>query len=438
MNKKKILYVDDEENNLIVFKSAFRRDYQVFTAQSGEEGLHILQKEPIELVITDQRMPEMTGIQFLHKIIPLYPEIIRIILTGYTDLEAVIEAINQGGIYQYVRKPWKHDELKMIIEKGLETYRLRLENQNLILQLEEHARDLESKVMQRTYELDLKKQELERERDHIQSSIDYARQIQDALLPPVNVIKKAIPKSFVFFRPRDIVSGDFYWFSEAEAKPLYAETDDFELNQKTLASLKNEKTILAVVDCTGHGIPGAFMSMLGDAYLHQIINQQGITEAHEILKRLNHHIQEALQQPESGNVDGMDISLCVIDPETQTLKYAGAKLPLFYIENDELHELKGSIAPIGGEFSANLPREYFSYTLDISPSKTFYIFSDGFQDQFGGTKGRKFMKGHFKALLLEIHHKPMDEQAELLAKNLDAWMGDYAQVDDILVIGFRF
>ena len=210
------------------------------------------------------------------------------------------------------------------------------------------------------------------------------------------------------------------------------------LSQKVLSGFENEKIVVAAVDCTGHGVPGAFMSMMGNSYLNQIINLQGITQADEVLRRLNQNIQIALKQPESGNRDGMDIALCVIDPKTKTLNFAGAKNPLIFIENDELFEIKGSIAPIAGEFPADIPRQYLGHTVEIKPSRTFYIFSDGFQDQFGGAKGKKFMKGHFKALLLEINHKPMQEQLQILEDTLSEWMGDYPQIDDILIIGFRF
>ena len=228
MKKSPILYVDDEESNLLVFKSAFKRDYQIFTANSGEEGIKVLEKEKVELIITDQRMPGMTGIEFLHKVIPYHPEIIRIILTGYSDVEAIIQAINNGGIYQYVRKPWNYDELKVIIDHGLETYQLKHENRRLVNKLEDYARNLEEKVSKRTQELDLKNQRLKHQKDSIESSILYASRIQEAMLLPMHKIHDLIPKSFIFFKSCDIVSGDFYWFTETESRPIYQDVTDFE------------------------------------------------------------------------------------------------------------------------------------------------------------------------------------------------------------------
>jgi len=171
-----ILYVDDEEDNLTVFNSAFRRDYEVHLALSGQEGLEIMKKHPIQMIITDQRMPEMTGIQFLEKIIPDYPDCIRMILTGFSDIEAIIQAINTGRVYRYITKPWSKEELKINIDKGLETYNLREQNRKLIEDLKEANQTLEQKVIDRTKKIEAQNQE-------ITSSIQYASKIQSALLP---------------------------------------------------------------------------------------------------------------------------------------------------------------------------------------------------------------------------------------------------------------
>lgn len=166
-DKPYVLYIDDEVNNLEVFRTAFRRNYKVFTALSGAEGLAILEREPIQLVVTDQRMPGMTGMEFLQTIIPHYPEVMRIILTAYSDMEFIIEAINEGGIYQYVRKPWDRTELKIILDKALETYRLRQENKNLIQHLKEANQNLEAKVQARTQILEDQNQQLQERSDMI-------------------------------------------------------------------------------------------------------------------------------------------------------------------------------------------------------------------------------------------------------------------------------
>src|SRR4030043_1230638 len=155
-----ILYVDDEEDNLTVFNSAFRRDYEVHLAKSGQEGLKIMKKHPIQLIITDQRMPEMTGIQFLEKVIPKYPNCIRMILTGFSDIEAIIQAINTGRVYRYITKPWNKNELKLNIDKGLETFKLKEQNRKLIEDLKEANKTLEQKVIERTQKIELQNREI--------------------------------------------------------------------------------------------------------------------------------------------------------------------------------------------------------------------------------------------------------------------------------------
>jgi sigma-B regulation protein RsbU (phosphoserine phosphatase) len=238
-----ILYIDDEKDNLTVFHSAFRRYYKVLLADSGKEGLKIMEKEDVHLVITDQRMPEMTGIEFLEKILPDYPDCIRMVLTGFSDVEAIIQAINKGRVYRYITKPWNKEELKITIDRALEAYNLRQENKDLITSLKEANENLEQKVIERTRQIELQKQE-------ITDSILYASRIQNALLPPPKELDRFLPSYFILNKPRDIVSGDYYWLAH-----------------------KDHKVIVTVADCTGHGVPGAFMSILGIALLNEIVNK---------------------------------------------------------------------------------------------------------------------------------------------------------------------
>ncbi|MCJ7717194.1 MAG: response regulator, partial [Anaerolineales bacterium] len=172
-----ILYIDDEEDNLTVFYSTFRRDYQVYLATSGQEGLEILKNHSIHLIIADQRMPKMTGTEFLERIIPEYPDCIRMILTGYSDVEAIIQAINKGRVYSYVTKPWGKDDLKITMDHALQTFNLKQQNRGLFEDLKEANLTLEKKVIERT-------QKIESQRKEITDSIQYARRIQSALLPP--------------------------------------------------------------------------------------------------------------------------------------------------------------------------------------------------------------------------------------------------------------
>ncbi|OJJ16278.1 hypothetical protein BKI52_33835 [marine bacterium AO1-C] len=265
---------------------------------------------------------------------------------------------------------------------------------------------------------------------NITDSIEYAHRIQEALLPSLAMMHRTLPESMVMFKPRDVVSGDFYWFANVE--------DQANTNSS------GQKTVLAAVDCTGHGVPGAFMSMAGDAYLNQIVKQQGVTQPDQVLTALHQNIRLSLKQETTGNRDGMDVSLVTINEQKQEVQFAGAKNPLIYIQDGELHLIKGDKYPIGGEQREG-KRAFTTHTIQINPEKptAFYLFSDGFQDQFGGEEGKKFMVSQFRDLLLSIHHLPMSLQKARLEQTFESWLETnqsgvkHEQVDDVLVMGFK-
>jgi phosphoserine phosphatase RsbU/P len=428
--KYRILYVDDEIDNLIIFKAAFRRYYDVFTATSAREGMELLKTQDVQVLITDQRMPEITGVEFLESIIPDYPEMIRMILTGFSDVEAIIQAINKGRVYQYITKPWDTGELKITIDKALESYSLKNENKQLISdlkdanrKLEEYALDLERKVEERTTQIQHQKEIIEKKNEDITASINYAKHIQRVVLPEESHIAQAFQQSFILFKPRDIVSGDFYWFQ--------VKTD----------AQGSEKIIITAVDCTGHGVPGAFMSLIANETLNEIVNEKGIMEADKILNELHKSVRKVLKQDQSDNRDGMDMSLCIIDKERKLVEFAGAKNPLIYIQNNEINSLRGDRYPIGGQphgIERTFTKQIISYT---DAPIACYMFSDGYQDQFGGAENKKFHRQELRKLLFDNHQLPMLEQKNILETALNQWMkiGDAdeePQIDDILIIGF--
>ncbi len=253
----------------------------------------------------------------------------------------------------------------------------------------------------------------------VTDSVRYAQRIQDAILvPPAQVFTNfgANTEGFVLFKPRDIVSGDFYWTTE-----------------------KDNRVILTAIDCTGHGVPGAFMSLIGNDLLNEIVNLRGITTPHEILNELHKGVQTTLKQQETENRDGMDMALCVYDKEKNILEFAGAKNPLLYIKNGEIETLKGDKKPIGGK-DVYKEDSFKTHIIDLNEENAptmFYIFSDGYQDQFGGLEGRKFMIKKLRQLLQNIHQKPMEEQHEILDTTIVDWMKNEEQIDDILLMGFR-
>ncbi len=263
--------------------------------------------------------------------------------------------------------------------------------------------------------------EIDRKNQKINSSINYAKRIQEAMLHTSDLREDVIPDSFILFRPRDTVSGDFYFISE-------------------IKSWYDPDVVIAAVDCTGHGIPGAFMSMIGMNSLNQIISQ-GEAHSDQILTTLNKTVNAALQQEATGNKDGMDVALCIYRKEKGIIEFSGAKNPLVYVQNNELFQIKGDVHPIGGlrksRKKGDLKKTFKKHIVQIDQPTMIYLFSDGYQDQFGGEEGTKFMSKRFKNLLLEIHHKPVSEQKSILEETLESWKGDTKQTDDILVMGIR-
>ena len=257
---------------------------------------------------------------------------------------------------------------------------------------------------------------LKAEQKKITESITYASKIQAAVLPPADLIRLYFPDHFIFFQPRDIVSGDFYWFS-----------------------VSKNRIYFAAVDCTGHGVPGAFMSMLGFTMLNQIVSANEDLTAAEILNQLRDDVKEALHQKGSMSEphDGMDLALCIYNTSEFTLQYSGARNPLYLIRSGELIQYSGDLMPIGhaGKFES---RSFTNHIIQLQKEDLVYLFSDGFTDQFGGDHGQKFKRSLFKQTLLAIHKEGLDKQEILLKETLDSWKLDYEQVDDILVLGVRF
>jgi len=257
------------------------------------------------------------------------------------------------------------------------------------------------------------KKQVEEHKKEITDSIYYAENIQRAILPSEESLAK-MPSHFLFFKPKDIVSGDFYWMTEKEGRVYFA-----------------------ACDCTGHGVPGAFMSMLNSALLTEAVNEKNCTRPCDIFYEVRKGIIDSLKQ--TGEVgsqkDGMDAALCSWN-KNGTLEYALANTPLFLIRNGELTETKGDKLPVGILTGEQIP--FTHHELKVEKGDTVYIFSDGFPDQFGGPKQKKFMIKRFKQLLLDIHQQPLEAQRDKLDTTIEDWMDEEEQVDDILVVGMRF
>lgn len=265
--------------------------------------------------------------------------------------------------------------------------------------------------------------ELKKKNKALTDSINYAKRLQQAILPNRKVFEQNFNDHFIFFKPKDIVSGDFYWYSDVDTSWDFDES--------------NKIKIAIAADCTGHGVPGAFMTLLGHNFLHLIVNIQEVIDPEQILYKLDQLVVETLKQNEDGSMkDGMDIAVLTIDEEKETVAFSGAGNPLFYIRDNQLHEIKGVNFGIGGILRK--AKVFEPHKIPYQKGDVFYIFSDGFSDQIGGPEGRKYYKKRFKEFLLKIHQKPMNEQHFLIEKEFEEWKGAKKQIDDILVMGFKF
>ncbi|MBN1598059.1 MAG: SpoIIE family protein phosphatase [Bacteroidales bacterium] len=256
----------------------------------------------------------------------------------------------------------------------------------------------------------------EKQKKELTESLKYASYIQKAILPTENQLKKYFPEHFLLYLPRDIVSGDFYWMAR-----------------------RNDRLFLAVADCTGHGVPGAFLSILGISVLNQIVGRSDCTSASGVLNTLREHIMKSLNQTgeESEQKDGIDMALCIIEPQKNILQFSGAFNPMYVIKNsNRLIEIPGDKMPIG--VGAEEETSFTNHIVNIDEGDMIYLFSDGFADQFGGPKGKKFKYRPFRNLLLNINSMPMHSQKKELKESVEKWKGRIPQLDDILIFGMRY
>lgn len=287
-------------------------------------------------------------------------------------------------------------------------------------QFNEENHKLTERLSERSYNVMMQKWDLERknlsisqQNREIMESLHYAQNIQNAILPRSEKLASWFKDAFVYYRPKHVVSGDFYFFEK-----------------------HNGNYYLAAADCTGHGVAGAFMSMLGSSLLKQIIVENNITEPSAILVELNRRVLDALRQSETSSHGGMDIVLCMIDESRQNLIYTGANRPVLIIRNYEELYHRGDKTPIGGFFPEE-NRHFTAHTIELKPNDRIYLYTDGYADQFGGPEGKKLMSKKFKEILMNIHEDNMSNQLHTLDSYHLNWRGKFEQVDDLLVVGIR-
>jgi len=254
-------------------------------------------------------------------------------------------------------------------------------------------------------------EEIEEKNKDILDSITYAKRLQDAILPPLSIIKQYLPDFFLLFKPKDIVAGDFYWMERA-----------------------GNNILVAAADCTGHGVPGALVSVVCSNALNRTVKEFNIIEPGKILDKVRELVLETFEKSESNVQDGMDISLCCINTKTNEVQWSGAYNSLWYINNGKIHEVAADKQPIG---KCDKPVPFNTHNLNLQKGDTLYLFTDGYADQFGGPNGKKFKYKQMEELLLTNAAKSMDEQKNALDRALEVWKGDLEQVDDILVLGIK-
>ncbi|AFM03794.1 SpoIIE-like protein with response regulator receiver domain [Bernardetia litoralis DSM 6794] len=385
MNKKTILCIDDEPiilNSLKQELSQYFADSIIIeTAESGEEGLEIIdflreKGDEIVVIISDYIMPQMRGDEFLIEAHRLLPNCMKILLTGQASLEGVTNAINKTNLYRYISKPWSTKDLMMTVESAIDNY---------------HKDKL-----------------LKSQNKQIQSSIRYAERIQSSILPSSNYLSDLLPNHFVFYKPKDVVSGDFYWCRE-----------------------EDNKIIIAVADCTGHGVPGAFMSLIGHQLLNRAVVDKKIYSPEKILESINEAMKSVWNREHENSHEGMEIAICVIDKEENTFSFAGAKRPICIIQNSELNYVKGDKLGVDGKERTT----YTKHEFEIQENTQIYLYSDGYQDQFGGEDNRRFMSKSLRVLFQKLANEPIKKQQAEIVTTFENWKQNYEQIDDVLILG---
>ncbi len=438
----KILIVDDEPDLGGMIEQKFRMkvrsgELQFFFAGNGEEALKKLNEDPsIEIVFTDINMPVMDGLTLLNKMREMHMMQKAVVISAYNDLTNIRTAMNRGA-FDFVTKPIDFDDLNVTLTKALADMKAKKEGmeaknklqdaliekteaqQQMLLLMQEKEKLiteqnilLESQVLERTSELFQQKELVEIRNREMLDSIHYASNVQHAMFPPAVRLQHFFPESFIINIPKDIVSGDFYWFGEI-----------------------NGFALVAIADCTGHGVAGALMSMLGISLLNQLAKETERVNPGEILELLHLRIVDALKQSENSLQQGMDIGLAVFSSDRREIIFAGANRPLWLFRNNSCKIFLPDKQPIGG---MQLERKKFTnHKIPVEAGDILYLFTDGYADQFGGKEGKKIMTANFRKMILGHLHLPMPEQHLKLKNHFEQWKTGHDQVDDVLVAGIK-
>ncbi len=404
----KILVVDDILKNIQILGNILTKNgYEIEFATNGEEALQWAYNEKFCLILLDIMMPGMDGYQVCQELKQKdeTKDIPVIFLTAKTETDNIVKGFELGAV-DYITKPFNREELLVRVKNHVELQRSR-------------------------EELKAKNKELFKKNKHISDSVNYARRIQEAALPDTYFVNEILPEHFVIYKPKDVVSGDLYW----------------------LKQVKN-KAVVAVGDCTGHGVPGAFMSMLGLSFLNEIIYDIGDYSPAMILEALRNKIKKILKRNYDQLQDSIDMSLAIIDHENYEMYFSGANAYTFIarqgdfpesedeeafktypMENATIIQLKGNRQTVGFNKKEH---EFKTQKIILKPNDMLYMLSDGYIDQLGGEQIKRFTRKRFLKIVDNIYTKPVDEQKEIFEKHFDDWKSTYTeQLDDNVILGFK-
>jgi len=402
--KIKILVADTSRLMLSTIKGIFDRnqpDYSVFIATEGKEACQKALNIKPDLILLDSELPilDVERVVRILKRVAKTRNIPIVLMSNSQQIDSLFDA----GVDDFIFKPFEEKEFLYRIKCALRLGR----NLNKMMEQNE-LMAIQAKEMQRQYRM------MEEQKKDIIDDITYSRRIQNAIMPERSYLLTLLPEYFLFYKPKRIVSGDFYWVAQ-----------------------KDNKVILAAADCTGHGISGAFLTIAGTAFLNEIINYSFI-DAAEILNHLRNHVMRLLHQKglEGEAADGMDISLCIFDFQQMEVQYAGANNSIMQVKkNKELLVYSPDKMPIG--IHENYDKPFKNQLIKLEKGDMIYMYTDGYADQFGGPLDQKFRNKRLQRLCLEASGLSMAEQYQLFERTIDEWIGYRDQIDDMLVIGIR-
>lgn len=400
-NPLRILLLEDDPGDVEILQWQLKKSqlsFSLHVADSRKNFIAGLNDHRPHVILSDHSLPSFNSLEALRIVREKVLDIPFILVTGSISEEFAVQCMREGAD-DYILKS-SLTRLPSAIENSLSRRETRREKK-LIESLHAKLQDAYSEIEQRN--------------NDIRDSISYARRIQDAMLPPKATLDGYVDEAFIIYRPKDVISGDFYWFAET-----------------------GNVLVVAAADCTGHGVPGALVSMIGTNLLNDIVSIRKITQPDEILGELNSGIRKLLRQDVegAGSQDGMDITLCSIDKRTQTLRFAGANNHLFYFRGKKLELYKGDRKSVGG-FQAGPDKPYTCHEMRYDPGDTFFMFSDGYADQFGGRDDKRMKTRNLIKLLESTLALGLPAQEQLLHEWYDQWKGGSRQTDDVLLIGIR-